>query len=114
MNSITNDGSHGNRDDDVEANDDENEQTSLGGQSSHQLLHPPTTVYIPQQVRLEREETILFTPSSISAIEDEIGQPRRYHDDDDGLYVGRRPKVKWTNHVIVKNRLHHRQDEVIQ
>ena len=37
--------------------------------------------------------------------------PPRYHEDE-GLYVGRRPRVKWTNHVTVQNRLLNRHDNV--
>ena len=89
---------------------------SFRGQSSHELLHPPTAVYIPQQVRLEREKDVFFTPSRsvTTAMEEKTssGLPPHYRDDE-GLFVGRRPKTKWTNHVTVENRLLHRYDKVL-
>ena len=96
--------------------DDDNlaEPISFRGQSSHQLLRPPTTVYIPQRVRLELEEKTCFSPSSQSMaaeIKTPLGLLPHYRDDE-GLYVGRRPRVKWTNHVTVENRLLHREDKV--
>ena len=36
----------------------------FGGQRSIQFLHSPTTLYIPQRERLEREHHMYFTPSS--------------------------------------------------
>ena len=89
---------------------------SFRGQSSHELLHPPTAVYVPQQVRLEREKDVYFTPSRsvTTAMEEKTpsGLPPHYRDDE-GLFVGRRPKTKWTNHVTVENRLLHRYDKVL-
>ena len=32
--------------------------------------------------------------------------------EDEGLYVGERPKVNWTNQVLVENRLLKREDKV--
>ena len=96
--------------------DQEEEIVSFRGQSSHELLHPPTAVYVPQQVRLEREKYVYFTPSRsvTTAMEEKTpsGLPPHYRDDE-GLFVGRRPKTKWTNHVTVENRLLHRYDKVL-
>ena len=39
------------------------------------------------------------------------GEPPRYAEDE-GLYVGDRPKVNWTNQVVVENRLLKRRDKV--
>ena len=39
------------------------------------------------------------------------GMPPRFCEDE-GLYVGRRPRLKWTNRIIVENRLLHRYDKV--
>jgi coiled-coil and C2 domain-containing protein 2A len=39
------------------------------------------------------------------------GEAPRYAEDE-GLYVGERPKVNWTNQVVVENRLLKRRDKV--
>lgn len=39
------------------------------------------------------------------------GEPPHYAEDE-GLYVGERPKVNWTNQVVVENRLLKRRDKV--
>ena len=57
-----------------------------------------------------------FSPfSSSAAVEDKTPSslPPR-HRDDEGLYVGRRPEVKRTNHNAVENRLLQRPDRVIK
>ena len=96
--------------------DQEEEIVSFRCQSSHKLLHPPTAVYVPQQVRLEREKDVYFTPSRsvTTAMEEKTpsGLPPHYRDDE-GLFVGRRLKTKWTNHVTLENRLLHRYDKVL-
>ena len=44
----------------------ESDSVLFGGQRLHELLRPPCTVYIPERVRLEWEQAVCFTPSTIS------------------------------------------------
>ncbi|CAI8044902.1 Coiled-coil and C2 domain-containing protein 2A [Geodia barretti] len=99
----------------VPETDTEDSALLRGRGASRQLLRPPTTIYVPHRVRLEREDGVYFTPSSGppgTAVEERTpsGMPPRFCEDE-GLYVGRRPRLKWTNRIIVENRLLHRYDK---
>ena len=54
---------------------------------------------------------IFYIPAVSAEQKTPSGEPPRYAEDE-GLYVGERPKVNWTNQVVVENRLLKRRDKV--
>ena len=55
--------------------------------------------------------TCIYIPAVSAEQKTPSGEPPRYAEDE-GLYVGERPKVNWTNQVVVENRLLKRRDKV--
>ena len=54
---------------------------------------------------------IFYIPAVSAEHKTPSGEPPHYAEDE-GLYVGERPKVNWTNQVVVENRLLKRRDKV--
>ena len=54
---------------------------------------------------------IFYIPAVSAEQKTPSGEPPHYAEDE-GLYVGERPKVNWTNQVVVENRLLKRRDKV--
>ncbi|XP_064382985.1 coiled-coil and C2 domain-containing protein 2A-like [Halichondria panicea] len=96
--------------------DNEEEAPMIREQSSgdyRELLTPGYARYTPYRVRVAREEDTFFTPSTtpVSAEQKTPDSGPPHYAQDEGLYVGERPHVLWTNQVAMENRLLRREDK---
>ncbi|KAL5457110.1 hypothetical protein EMCRGX_G034349 [Ephydatia muelleri] len=71
------------------------------------IVQPGWPTYIRQREWQSREATVLFTPSPTPVPPEEKtpGSLPPHYLEDDGLFVGQRPNVRWTNQARMENRL---------
>jgi len=89
------------------------EEAPIIADQSEDLLQPGPPMYTPHRERLTREAQTTFVPSTLPVAAEQKtpgSLPPRYLQEE-GLYVGERPKVRWTNQVAVENRFLRRADK---